>query len=249
MVMAFFRFCGWLLPAPCLEELTSESFETLREKYRSRECWGNFLGFLAFVGLAVIYYFAISWLADWTMQRYVDAKFLDHRSGFEHALMGISLSLCSSMFLCVLVMRAFLGRKEYDIYMAYGGRLVPGHWHVGKVFTWIFLSFFPAAGIACVLRTTTFTAVTEEAIFVSSFGSFGVPREHRYADVCGVGFASKFHGRFKDGVAPRYLIVFKDGSQWRSNADSKGETAMVRYVAQQSRLPIVNSEFIEDIPR
>ena len=253
-IMAGFRLFGWLFPARRLEELTSESFETLRAKYRSRDRWGNVLGFFAFAALAAVYYFLLSWLAELTTQRFGGAKYLLRPLEFEFILMGIFLSLVSSMFWCFLALRWFLGRKEYDIYMAYGARRVPGHWHAGRVFTCLFLLFFPLLGGASVLRATMFTAFTPNAMFDSSFGSFGVPDEHPYTEVRNVYFARKYHTRSGDVVSPRYVIVFRDGSQWRTDNGAGGsklaeQAAMVRYVAEQSRRPVVEMVFAEDIPR
>jgi hypothetical protein len=248
-IMAVYRLLGWLFPAPPLEKFTSESFETLRQKYKSRDRWGNFLGLLAFVAVAAIYYFFISWLAQTATRRFADAKFLHHPLEFEYVLMGIFLSLFSTGFFVLLALRAFLGREEYDLYMAYEGRRVQGHYHAGKAFLWMFLLFVPAVGAVCVLRATMFTAFTETAVFDGPFGSLGVPTEHRYTDVRGIYLAGKFH---KD--LSRYVIVFKDGSQWRTEGHTAGpllqkDVATMDYVARQSGQPILRVQFIEDIPR
>ena len=122
-IMAGFRLLGWLFPAPPLEELTSESFESLRQKYKSRDRWGNFLGLLAFIAVAAIYYLFLSWLAQAATRRFADAKFLHHPMELEYILMGLFLSLASTGFFGCLALRAFLGREEYAIYMAYGALL------------------------------------------------------------------------------------------------------------------------------
>ncbi len=125
-IMAGFRLLGWLFPAPPLEELTSESFESLRQKYKSRDRWGNFLGLLAFIAVAAIYYLFISWLAQAATRRFADAKFLHHPMELEYILMGLFLSLASTGFFACLALRAFLGAREYSIYMAYGARRANG---------------------------------------------------------------------------------------------------------------------------
>ncbi|MGO8688897.1 MAG: hypothetical protein ACLQLG_04630 [Thermoguttaceae bacterium] len=253
-ILASFRLLGWLFPAPPLEELTSESFESLRQKYKSRDRWGNFLGLLAFIAVAAIYYLFISWLAQAATRRFADAKFLHHPMELEYILMGLFLSLASTGFFGCLALRAFLGREEYAIYMAYGARRAQRQIHAGKVFLWFFLVLFPALGVLCVLRATMFTAFTEKAVFDSSFGSLGVPTEHLYTDVRDIYFARKYHARFEDRDLPRHVIVFKDGSQWRTDGESGGaklqkEVATVRYVSRQSGRPVIPVQFIEDIPR
>ena len=106
--------------------------------------------------------------------------------------------------------------------MAYGARRAQRQIHAGKVFLWFFLVLFPALGVLCVLRATMFTAFTEKAVFDSSFGSLGVPTEHLYTDVRDIYFARKYHARFEDRDLPRHVIVFKDGSQWRTDGESGG---------------------------
>jgi hypothetical protein len=252
-IMGVFRLLGWLFPAPPLEELASEPFERLREKYRARDRFWNLSMLLAFVGLGAAYYILLSSVATLTAQRFGGAKYLLQPMELEHALMGVLLSLVSVGFFILVAIRRFLGREEYDVYMAYLGHAMAGQWHPGRAFTWLFLLFFPMLVVVCVLRATTFTAFSENAMFDSSFSSFGIASEYPYADVCSIYFAKNFHARFEDIDSPRYVIVFKNGYQWRTDKGIGGpkleeQAAMVCYVAQQSRHPIVELEFLEDIP-
>jgi hypothetical protein len=250
-IRAFFRFLGWLFPAPRLDEVTSQPFETLRAKYESRE-WANLLAVLGFVALAAVFYFFISWWARLTTQGFVGVKFLLRPIELEYQLMGMFLSLVSVACFCLLAERCFVGKKEFDIHVAYYGHHVEGHFHAGKAFMWIFLLLFPPICVASLLRATTFTAVTDEAIFDAPFGSFGVPKKYPYADVRNIYFAMKLHARSEDIVLSRYVIVFKDGTQWKSDKRGGGvseeESAMMQYVAQQSHKCIADVQFIEDIP-
>jgi hypothetical protein len=238
-----------------LEDVTTESFETLRQKYRTRDRLGNLAGFLAFVGLAVVYYFAISWLAELTAQRFASAKFLLQPQKLVLMILAAFLSLVSSTYLLFSWLRWYLGSAEYEIYMAYGAhRLQHGHFHAGKAFKWMFILFFPPLLVLFVLYAMTFTAFTEKSMIDAPFGSFGAPTERQYADVRNIYFAGKYHARFEDKVSPRYVIVFSDGFQWRTDGGIGGakleeQAAMVRFVAKQSRHQIVNVAFLEDIPK
>ena len=252
-IRAGMRLLGRLFPAPHLEQLTSEPFEKLHERYKSWDQWGNLVGFLAYVGLAAIYYFLLSWLAKLTTQRFENAKYLLRPVGFEYGIIGAILSVFSALVPICLALRAILGRREYNIYLAYGGRRVVGNFHIEKVAFFFFLVFFPALAVVGALRATTFTAFTEIAMFDSSFGCFGVLNEHRYRNVRNIYLAQGYHARFEDKVSPRFVIVFRDGFQRRTDSGSIGsklehEAAMVRYVSQQSVRPIVAVKFIENIP-
>jgi hypothetical protein len=246
------RALAWLFPAPPLEEVTSDTFGTLSEKYRSRVRWGNLIAFLAFITVAVYYYFLFSLLGSLITQRFADVKYVVHRNEVEYGMMAFLLSLVSSTYLYLLAFRWFLGRKEYDIYMAYAGLCLYGM-DAGKTFKWFFLLTFPPLVVLCLLWTTTFTAVTAKAMLDAPFGSFGVTTERPYSDVRNIYFARKFHTRNEDNDSPRYVIVFKDGYRWQTEsvttrAELNEQTEIVRYFAEQSRRPIVTVEFIENIP-
>jgi hypothetical protein len=246
---------GWLFPAPPLEDLTSESYESLREKYRTRDRLGNLAGFLAFVGVAVVSYFVFSWIGRWSAQRFASAKFLLEPNSIVYIVMSAFLSLVSSTYFLLLCLRWYLGPVEYEIYMAYGARrLQPGRFHAGKAFQWIFVLLFPPMCAFFVLYVMTFTAFTEKSMIEAPFGSFGATTERPYSDVRNIYFARRYHARFEAVEAPRYVIVFNDGYQWRTETAANGanvdeQASMVEFVAKQTQHQIINVAFIEDIPK
>jgi hypothetical protein len=63
-----------------------------------------------------------------------------------------------------------------------------------------------------------------------------------------------YHARFEDVVEPYFLIVFKDGAEWRTHRGSGGsefqrDKAIVDWVSLQCSQPIREVAFVEDVPR
>ena len=249
-----FRFLAWLFPSPSLAELTpeSESFEMIRKRYRGLDRWGGPVLVLAMVALAVYFDFLFSVLGTLTTQRFADAQYVLQCDKFDYRIMGVLLSFVSSTYLFFLALKWFLGRKEYDIYIAYYLSRLPVNLHAEKPFKWLFLLSFPPLVVLFSLWTTTFTALTDKAMFEAPFGSFGVTTERPYTDVRAIYFSEQLHARSEDIPWPQYVIVFKDGYRWKTkNPDDHRiarQDAMMRYVAKQSRTPIVRVKFNEDIP-
>jgi hypothetical protein len=249
-----YRLLERLFPAPPLKSLTREPLEQLSRKYKRRDRWGNWLGFLAFVVMAVLYFFLLLGLSAWSRSGIVQPQHILHPFEVEHVCYALFLSLVSSTYFLVLILRWILGAKEYDLYMAYCGQRMPFHFHIGKAFRAFFLIFFLPLLIVAVLRVSMYTAFTERAMLDSPFGTLGIARQHPYADVRGVYLVRGYHGRFEDFKDPFYLIDFKDGFHWEVGRGSQSprldqEQAVVRYVAQQSGRPIREVQFAEDIPR
>jgi hypothetical protein len=253
-IMIGFRTLEKLFPAPSLESLTKVPIEQLTKRYKSRDRWGNWLGFLAFLVLSAAYTLLIFGFAALTLPRSEHYKHVLHPVEMEYVIYGIFLSLLSFFFFLVLIYRWALGKKEYDIYMAYGARRMPYHFHVGKAFQWFFLVLFIPLALMTVLRVSMYTAFTDQAMLDSPFGSFGAAREHPYKDVTGVYLVNGYHGRFRDYVDPVYVIAFKDGFQWDVGRGSGGprlekEQAVIKFVTQRSGKPIRKVQFVEEIPR
>jgi hypothetical protein len=253
-IHAGYRLLERLFPSPPLESVTTESLETLSERYKKLDRRGNWIGFLVFLAAAGVYYVLIAAWAGFVHQRVAGARHLLHPFEVEYVVYAVFLSLVSSIYLVIVVLRLLLGPKEYAIYMAYCGQRMPWHFHLGKAFLCFFLVLFPIVAAVTVLRVSMYTAFTDQEMHVSSFGSFGVPRTHQYADVRGIYFIKMHHARFSDIPNPHFAIAFKDGYVWESDSKSGGaklekEKEVVEFVMRQTGQRMVAVNFPDEIPK
>jgi hypothetical protein len=177
-----------------------------------------------------------------------------HPFAVEYVVYAVFLSLTSSVFFTIIALRLILGTKEYAIYMAYCGQRMPWHFDLGRAFFWFFAILFPLVALVTVLRTSTYAAFTQHEMMVSSFGSFGVPTRHAYADVRGIYFVKIHHARFEDIPDPHYVIAFNDGYRWETDSKSGGvklekEKEAVQLVMQHTGKQSTTVNFVDEIPR
>lgn len=251
-----FRLFEKLFPATPLESLTSEPLDVLRARYRGRDRVGNVVMVVAFLGLTAAYYGLILALVAAVVRPNLPpgTRHVLGNSTIEYVACAGFLSLFSSTALVLFVLRLVLGREEYRLYMAYGARRLPRPVDVGKLFGWMAaVVFVPlAVWVACYL--TTYTAFTDRALVESPFGSFGRPRRTlRYADIRGVYLVHRYHARFKDVASPSFVIVFKDGSRWKTDPATprvfEEQLPVIEDVVRLSGAPAFEVNFPEDVPR
>lgn len=252
LTVVVMKFLGWLLAAPRLDTVTAETFGELQHKYRSRDRWGNVICLVAFIGAAVIYDYLLYGLTALLAWRFGDATYLLPPDNSLYRGAGVGLSFVSSTYFVFVALRRYLGREEYNVYMAYGGLRLQGI-HTGKLCMWIFLLCFPPLWFVSVQQAAAFTALTQDALHDASFGAFGIPNEHLYKDVRDIYFAKRCHARNGDVESPQYVIVFNDGyrrktQNGRENRAMEKQVDMVRYVVRQSCRPTTDVKFAEDIP-
>lgn len=255
-IQVAFRLFSRLFPAPPLESVTSASLEELQARYKSRDRWGNWLGFALFVGLAIVYFVLLDRAAVWHYRDFHGAAYLVRPVSFLLGVLAAFMSLASTMFVGLLVMRLALGAEEYALYLAYGCHKTypPAPYDVAKVaqlFVW--LIFLPLL-VVSILLIDTYTAFTENAIIESPFWSLGRRVEHPYSAVRGVYEVRSHHARFEDAVAPYQIIAFADGEQWTSEHGSGGkkleyQREIIQFVAEKSKQRIQRVEFPEDVPQ
>jgi hypothetical protein len=254
-IFAWFRFLAWLFPATPLEQVTALTFEELRCKYRRRDFWGNILGFLTFLVLAVVCYYVMVGAATIQERGIKDARYIIGPSHIEFAVWAGAMSLTGSMFLVLAVLRAYLGEEEFAVYSAYGSCRVShlAALDIPKVYRMFFWLFFLPLLIIAILRVDTYTAFTNAKLIDNSTWSFGSKTEHPYSAVRGVYEVRGFHARFKDLLEPYQVITFSDGSRWQTDYKAGGpkleqQREIVRFVAERSGKTIRRVNFIEDIP-
>lgn len=254
-IQAGFRFLAWLFPAERLEKVTALSLEELQKKYKSRDRWGNFIGFLVFAGLAVGYYFLLYYVANWYYRNLSRAAFLLRPSAVEWGVFAGFLSLTSSTFIGLLIFRRVVGPDEYTIYLAYANHKAhpPAPYDITKVFRLFFWFGFLPLFLLVVLRIDNYTAFFDKSIVDNPFWSLGREVERPYTDVRAVYEVRGYHARFEDKVAPYQLIVFTDGQRWETSHGSGGlklehQREIARYVAERSGQKIRVVNFAEDIP-
>jgi hypothetical protein len=251
-IHAGYRLLERLCPSAPLDSVTNESLAELSTRYKTRDRWGNWLGFLVFLILAVVYYFAIAAWAEFACRNVAEANHLLRPFAVEYGVYAVFLSLTSSTYFMLVALRLLLGPTEFRIYMAYCGQRMPWHFDLSKAFLWFFLILFSLVAVVSLMRTGMYTAFTDNALEVSSFGSFGVPTAHRYADVRGIYFIKMHHARFKDIPDPHFVIAFKDGYSWETDSKSGGvklekEKEAVQFVMQRTGQRLVVLTFAEEM--
>jgi hypothetical protein len=255
-VMAGFRLLARLFPPVPLEAVTSQSLEELKEKYRGRDRWGNLLVFMAFVALAVVFYFLLDGASRLTRPDPGTSGFLIAPGGVELGILAAFLSLFSSGLVVWTLLAWFLGPQEYAIYRAYASyRASPAApWDIPTVFRWFFLLGFIPLLLFAVLVVDCYTAFTDEAIIDNSLWSLGVRVVHPYSSIRGTYDVQAYHARFNDVSSPYQVIVFDDGTQWVSAQGAGGpkleeQREILRFVARKSGRQVRPVKFIEDIAR
>jgi hypothetical protein len=250
-----FRLFAKLFPAPPLDYVTSLPLEKLTFKYKWRDRWGNLIGFVLFVAVALGYYFLLVALAAWRTRGLERAVFLIEPIPFEWGFFAAFLSLTSSSVVGLLLLRGLLGRKEYEVYITYCSHRAfpPAPFDFTKVFKLFFVvGFLPLAAFVG-LRIDSYTAFTEREMIDNPYWS--VAREARipYSSVRAIYEVQAYHARFKDVFEPHLLIAFNNGDRWRTDRGAKGlklarQQRMVEYVAEKSERKIQQVMFVEDIP-
>jgi hypothetical protein len=253
-IVGGFRLLARLFPAVPLERVTALSLEDLQAKYRNRDRWGNFFGFLASIALGIAYFFLLDCTASWYYHDLTSARFLIRPLRVEFGVCAVFLSLASSTFVLV-IFRWILGPEEYAIYMAYASHKAypPAPFDFTKAFRLMFCLGFPPLIVLGILRIDNYTAFTDQAIVDNPFLSLGTQTEYPYAAVRGVYEARGYHARFEDKVAPNQFIVFTNGARWEAPRGSGGEKLeyqrrIIRFVADRSGRRIRQVKFVEDIP-
>jgi hypothetical protein len=253
-IVGGYRLLERLLPVPPLSEVTSESLETLSAKYLRRDKLGNRLGTVAWIVMWALFSVLIIVFVNSLHQSLGDVKHILAPFMAEYICYGAMLSLLSFMVLSLQICRWLVGRKEFEIYIAYCGWRMPWHFDLNRAFKWFFVLFFLPFALVVVMRAATYTAFTDQAILDSPFGHLGYATKRPYTDIRGLYQIQKMHGRQQD-LPDRYtLIVFRDGSMWESNHDSQGlkleeERAAAKFVSERTGLPIVPIDFRENVPK
>jgi hypothetical protein len=254
-IRAGFRLLAWLFPAPRLDKLTELSAEELHDQYKSRDRRVNLAVCLAYLGLAVGLFFLLDLAAAWRYRDLAEAEFLVRPVRVEFGVYAAFLSLTSSTFLLLGLLRWLLGRQEYTVYAAYlSQRAYPSApWDVTQAFRWMFWLGFPPLVMVTLLRIDNYTAVTDKGVIDNPFWSVGTQVERPYTEVRGVYEIRGYHARFEDVVAPYHLIVFADGTRWQSPHGSGGpkmdhQRRLMILVAARSGREMRTVSFIEDVP-
>lgn len=251
----FFRVVAWLLPAPPLEGLTPLSFEQLREKYRWRDRSAHLLGWPLVAGSAVPYFFLLRWFADWRYS-HLDAILVIRAGSVELGFYAVTLSLFTVTYLLVLAYWLFLGRAEFRLYAVYlankGNGIVRGL-DIIRLIRYTLLFCFPPVVLLVALRVDHYTALTDRAVVINPFWSFGTEVTHPYTQVRGLYEVRGYHARFRDVGSTCHVIVFADNTRWRSEYCQSGDKlemhrSVMLHIAARTGLVVREVPFEEDIP-
>lgn len=247
-------FIVWLCPPEPLETVTDVPFSVLIRRYARRDRLGHWLGIASYIVLAVLYDLALLGLTHFLRQQVGDAVFWIGWGPIECAVFAAALSVGSGLFVVCEGLRLWLGKREYEIYMAYGAKRLPAPFHLGKLFRWGTAVLFLPTAIFTVLTFTSYTAFTPTAIIDSPVGHFGLARLYPYAEVGDVYLARRSRTRNPEFVALWYVVTFRDGRRWESDPRVPGsnwdlQRDGVNYLSRQTGQPIRGITYIEDIRR
>ncbi|MDB5389903.1 MAG: hypothetical protein JWM11_5549 [Planctomycetaceae bacterium] len=256
-ILAGYRLLAWLFPARDISELTSESYEELCEKYRSRDFWGNWLGCLCYCLLVVVYFLLLLAIGNWITSGVPRERFIGPFEFLYFFAAGF-LSLFSAGFFMFLMLRLVLGKQEYDTYLAYGGEKIRRSGlrvriHFGKAFGLFFWVFVPPLMLAMLAYMDTYASFTEQNIILNPYWTLGQQIVRPYQDVRGIYEIKKVHRRNHDEIEPFQVIVFTDGTRWETDRGSldpklQMQRDVMTFVAGKSGKPVKPVEFEEDIP-
>ena len=249
------RLLGSVFKAEPLAAITKESFEMLRWRYRSRERWGNWLGFLWFIICAALLSFFYVKLAAF-LSHDVQKTFFYGQESIMLVLAGCLVSLCISTTILFWAFRLWVGKEEYRLFMAYGGehfrRTFGSRMDASKTFLAFFIVGIPLFGFG-ILVADEYTAFTDHGIVINPLWSLGTVNERPFTDVGGLYEVEAAHERSKDVFEPFQVIAFKDGERWESERRSQGpkleqQRQGLRFVSQKAKVPVHIVSFEENIP-
>ena len=229
--------------------------EELLSKYKRRELTGNMLGVVAFGVVGVAYYLLFQFAADWCCRDLKDVRYLIRLEPILVGAFAGMLSLFSSTYFLHFLLRWFVGRVEYAVYMEYASRKMDAGAPIDltKLFKWMFLLFFTPLFLFAVLLVDSFTAFTDQMIIDNPVWTLGIRVERPYTDVRGVYEVGGFHARFEDIMEPSHVIVFADGSRWETERKGEGpllerHREIMRFVAEQNGRQVMKVDFVEELP-
>jgi hypothetical protein len=257
MLIAF-HFLGWVLPAPKLSDVTCETLEELKQRYKSLYFWFDVLIAGMFFLLIGAYFLIFDFAVEYRLSRFsADAVLLWRFPRPVLAMICVFLSLASVVAVANSCFRLLLGAEEWRVFHTFLCHVTfkPRPYHVERFFHLILAMWFLLVVFTCGL-VDYYAVVTQDTIVESPLFSLGAETIMPFGSVTrAYDVATVVKPDGKIGKVRHVLVVLSDGLRWSSAKSSfagpyqAGLETVMKRLASHPHIQIhqVNSD--SDVPQ